>query len=95
MADEGEIKLLQQEVLGQLLEDAYAGKFVPDDVPTSRENRDSGAMIPEEASGNDFAEEVPGKRDREDHPGRHGNVSTPVWNISAPAAERACWNSIS
>jgi ATP-dependent helicase/nuclease subunit A len=66
VADEGEIKLLQQEVLGQLLEDAYAGKFVPDDVPTSRENRDSGAMIPEEASGNDFAEEVPGKRDRED-----------------------------
>lgn len=40
VADEGEIKLLQQEVLGQLLEDAYAGKFVPDDVPTSRENRD-------------------------------------------------------
>lgn len=66
VADEGEIKLLQQEVLGQLLEDAYAGKFVPDDVPTSRENRDSGAMIPEEASGNDFAEEVPGKRDSED-----------------------------
>ena len=66
VADEGEIKLLQQEVLGQLLEDAYAGKFVPDDVPTSRENRDSGAMIPEEASGNDFAEDVPGKRDSED-----------------------------
>ena len=66
VADEGEIKLLQQEVLGQLLEDAYAGKFVPDDVPLSRENRDSGAMIPEEASGNDFAEEVPGKRDSED-----------------------------
>ena len=63
VADEGEIKLLQQEVLGQLLEDAYAGKFVPDDVPTSREKRDSGAMIPEKASGNDFAEEVPGKRD--------------------------------
>lgn len=41
VADEGEIKLLQQEVLGQLLEDAYAGKFVPDDVPTSRENCDS------------------------------------------------------
>ena len=41
VADEGEIKLLQQEVLGQLLEDAYAGKFVPDDVPTSWENRDS------------------------------------------------------
>ena len=66
VADEGEIKLLQQEVLGQLLEDAYAGKFVPDDVPTSREKRDSGAMIPEKASGNDFAEEVPGKRDSED-----------------------------
>ena len=66
VADEGEIKLLQQEVLGQLLEDAYAGKFVPDDVPTSRENRDSGAMIPKEASGNDFAEEVPGKRDSGD-----------------------------
>ena len=66
VADEGEIKLLQQEVLGQLLEDAYAGKFVPYDVPTSRENRDSGAMIPEEASGNDFAEEVLGKRDSED-----------------------------
>lgn len=27
VADEGEIKLLQQEVLGQLLEDAYAGKM--------------------------------------------------------------------
>ena len=48
VADEGEIKLLQQEVLGQLLEDAYAGKFVPDDVPTSRENRDSGAMMLEQ-----------------------------------------------
>lgn len=30
VADEGEIKLLQQEVLGQLLEDAYAGKFIPE-----------------------------------------------------------------
>ena len=30
MADEGEIKLLQQEVLAQLLEDAYAGQFVPE-----------------------------------------------------------------
>lgn len=30
VADEGEIKLLQQEVLAQLLEDAYAGKFVPE-----------------------------------------------------------------
>ena len=29
VADEGEIKLLQQEVLAQLLEDAYAGQFVP------------------------------------------------------------------
>ena len=28
VADEGEIKLLQQEVLGQLLEDAYAGKLL-------------------------------------------------------------------
>lgn len=28
VADEGEIKLLQQEVLAQLLEDAYAGQFV-------------------------------------------------------------------
>ena len=59
VADEGEIKLLQQEVLGQLLEDAYAGKFVPE----ARENRDSGAMTPEEASGNDFAAEIPEKRD--------------------------------
>mgnify|MGYP000336875270 CR=1 FL=1 len=30
VADEGEIKLLQQEVLEQLLEDAYAGQFVPE-----------------------------------------------------------------
>lgn len=30
VADEGEIKLLQQEVLAQLLEDAYAGNFVPE-----------------------------------------------------------------
>lgn len=30
VADEGEIKLLQQEVLAQLLEDAYAGQFVPE-----------------------------------------------------------------
>lgn len=37
VADEGEIKLLQQEVLGQLLEDAYAGKFIPEDIVVSRE----------------------------------------------------------
>ena len=30
VADEGQIKLLQQEVLAQLLEDAYAGQFVPE-----------------------------------------------------------------
>ena len=30
VADEGENKLLQQEVLAQLLEDAYAGQFVPE-----------------------------------------------------------------
>ena len=30
VADVGEIKLLQQEVLAQLLEDAYAGNFVPE-----------------------------------------------------------------
>lgn len=30
VADEGEIKLLQQEVLAQLLEDAYVGQFVPE-----------------------------------------------------------------
>ncbi len=30
VADEGEIKLLQKEVLAQLLEDAYAGNFVPE-----------------------------------------------------------------
>ena len=72
VADEGEIKLLQQEVLGQLLEDAMRGNLFrmmfrrPGKTVTGRT-----------------------------HPGRHGNVSTPVWNISAPAAERACWNSIS
>ncbi len=37
VADEGEIKLLQQEVLGLLLEDAYAGKFIPEDIVVSRE----------------------------------------------------------
>ncbi len=37
VADEGEIKLLQQEVLAQLLEDAYAGKFVPEEITTFRE----------------------------------------------------------
>ncbi len=37
VADEGEIKLLQQDVLAQLLEDAYAGEF----VPGAREDCDS------------------------------------------------------
>ncbi len=37
VADEGEIKLLQQEVLGQLLEDAYAGKFVPEEITAFRD----------------------------------------------------------
>ena len=36
VADEGEIKLLQQEVLAQLLEDAYAGNFVQEEALTSR-----------------------------------------------------------
>jgi len=36
VADEGEIKLLQQEVLAQLLEDAYAGNFVPEEALISR-----------------------------------------------------------
>ena len=58
VADEGEIKLLQQEVLGQLLEDAYAGKFVPE----AGEVRDSGAMSPE-PSGNDFETEIPEGRE--------------------------------
>ena len=52
VADEGEIKLLQQEVLGQLLEDAYAGKFIPEGAPEARDDRDSGVMSPE-TSGND------------------------------------------
>lgn len=43
VADEGEIKLLQQEVLGQLLEDAYAGKFIPE----AGEDRGSEAVSPE------------------------------------------------
>ncbi len=32
VADEGEIKLLQQDVLAQLLEDAYAGEFAPESL---------------------------------------------------------------
>ncbi len=48
VADEGEIKLLQQEVLGQLLEDAYAGKFIPEEIRTSGENRGSEAVSPEQ-----------------------------------------------
>lgn len=50
VADEGEIKLLQQEVLGQLLEDAYAGKFVPEEVPESREDCDREGTSPEMAA---------------------------------------------
>lgn len=47
VADEGEIKLLQQEVLAQLLEDAYAGDFVPEEVLTSREGHDNEETVPE------------------------------------------------
>lgn len=47
VADEGEIKLLQQEVLAQLLEDAYAGNFVPEEVLTSREGHDNEETVPE------------------------------------------------
>ena len=47
MADEGEIKLLQQEVLAQLLEDAYAGNFVPEELLTSREAHDNEGTVPE------------------------------------------------
>ena len=47
VADEGEIKLLQQEVLAQLLEDAYAGNFVPEEVLTSREGHDNEETVPQ------------------------------------------------
>lgn len=47
VADEGEIKLLQQEVLAQLLEDAYAGNFVPEDALTSREGYGNEGTVPE------------------------------------------------
>ena len=47
VADEGEIKLLQQEVLAQLLEDAYAGNFVPEEVLTSREGHGNEGTVPE------------------------------------------------
>lgn len=47
VADEGEIKLLQQDVLAQLLEDAYAGNFVPEEVLTSREGHDNEETVPE------------------------------------------------
>ena len=47
MADEGEIKLLQQEVLAQLLEDAYAGNFVPEEALTSREGYGNEGTVPE------------------------------------------------
>ena len=47
VADEGEIKLLQQDVLAQLLEDAYAGNFVPEEVLTSREGYGNEETVPE------------------------------------------------
>lgn len=47
VADEGEIKLLLQDVLAQLLEDAYAGNFVPEEVLTSREGHDNEGTVPE------------------------------------------------
>ena len=47
VADEGEIKLLQQEVLAQLLEDAYAGNFVPEEALTSREGYGNEGTVPE------------------------------------------------
>ena len=47
MADEGEIKLLQKEVLAQLLEDAYAGNFVPEEALTSREGYGNEGTVPE------------------------------------------------
>ncbi len=45
VADEGEIKLLQQEVLA--LEDAYAGNFVPEEALTSREGYGNEGTVPE------------------------------------------------
>ena len=50
VADEGEIKLLQQDVLAQLLEDAYAGKFVAEESPVSREERGSETAFSESAA---------------------------------------------
>lgn len=47
VADEGEIKLLQQEVLAQLLEDAYAGNFVPEEALTSQEGYGNEGTVPE------------------------------------------------
>lgn len=47
VADEGEIKLLQQEVLAQLLEDAYAGQFVPEEALISREGYGNEGTVPE------------------------------------------------
>lgn len=47
VADEGEIKLLQQEVLAQLLEDAYTGNFVPEEALTSREGYGNEGTVPE------------------------------------------------
>ena len=47
VADEGEIKLLQQEVLAKLLEDAYAGNFVPEEALTSREGYGNEGTVPQ------------------------------------------------
>lgn len=47
VADEGEIKLLQQEVLAQLLEDAYAGNFVPEEALTSWEGYGNEGTVPQ------------------------------------------------
>ena len=47
VADEGEIKLLQQEVLAQLVEDASAGNFVPEEALTSREGYGNEGTVPE------------------------------------------------
>ena len=64
VADEGEIRLLQQEVLGQLLEDAYAGEFVPEKIPNPRDVR-GGMMSPEPAE-NDFTTDVSASRGERD-----------------------------
>ena len=54
VADEGEIKLLQQDVLAELLEDAYAGNFVPEESPASREERGSETAFSESTAVEQF-----------------------------------------